>query len=126
MSGIYGIYRFDGAPVEPEHLARMRQAMAYYGPDGGGEWLDGSVGVGQLQLRVTAEDRFEAQPLLDDRVTMVTAARLDNREELLREFGVPSAERATMPDGALVLKAYRRWGEDCPDHLNGDWQFAAW
>lgn len=126
MSGIYGIFRFDGAPVEAETLQVMRQAMAYYGPDGGGEWRDGPVGFGQLQLRVTPEDRFETQPLTVDGMTLVAAARLDNRDELLKEFQIAVTDRPTTPDSRLVLEAYRRWGEDCPDGLNGDWQFAVW
>ena len=28
MSGIYGVYRFDGAPVDPVWLERMKAAMA--------------------------------------------------------------------------------------------------
>jgi asparagine synthase (glutamine-hydrolysing) len=126
VSGIYGIFRFDGAPVEPETLRRMREAMAYYGPDGGGEWREGHVGLGQLLLCVTPEDRFESQPLTADGISLVAAARLDNRDDLLREFGIPPAEFLTTADSSLVLEAYRKWGEDCPDHLNGDWQFAAW
>ncbi|MBF8275454.1 MAG: hypothetical protein HW390_527, partial [Candidatus Brocadiaceae bacterium] len=37
MSGIYGIFNFDGAPADPLFLANMRKAIAYYGPDGLGE-----------------------------------------------------------------------------------------
>ena len=126
MSGIYGIFRFDCAPIEPETLQQMRQAMAYYGPDGGGEWREGHVGLGQLLLCVTPEDRFEAQPLTADGISLAAAARLDNRDDLLREFGIPPAEHPATADSSLVLEAYRKWGEECPDHLNGDWQFAAW
>lgn len=126
MSGIYGVFRFDGAPVESETLTKMREAMAHYGPDDGGEWREGPVGLGHLLLRVTPEDRFEVQPVKGDDITLVTFARLDNRDELLREFGMPKSEHPSIPDSSLVLEAYRRWGEDCPDHLNGDWQFAAW
>lgn len=126
MSGIYGIFRFDGAPSEPETLLKMRQAMAYYGPDGGGEWREGQVGLGQLLLHVTPEDRFESQPLAADGINLVAAARLDNRDELLREFHIAPADHAATADSVLVLEAYRTWGEACPDHLDGDWQFAAW
>jgi len=126
VSGIYGIVRFDGAPVDPEELAHMRRALAYYGPDGGGEWRDGPVGLGQLQLCATPEDRFEIQPLRKAGVTLVAAARLDNRDELLREFAIPTPDQPTTPDSTLVLEAWLRWGEKCPDRLDGDWQFAAW
>ncbi|MDD2856974.1 MAG: asparagine synthase-related protein [Desulfuromonadaceae bacterium] len=126
MSGIYGIVRFDGAPVLPETLGAMREAMAYYGPDGGGQWQEGSVGLGHLLLRVTPEDSYEVQPVKKGNVTLVTYARLDNRDELLRSFDYAPADYATTPDSALVIDAYLKWGMDCPDHINGDWQFAAW
>lgn len=126
MSGIYGIIRFDGAPVEPEALATMRGAMAYYGPDGGGEYCKENVGLGHLLLKVTPEDSFESQPVKNENITLVTYARLDNRDELVREFNIPVQEQSSMPDSGLVMRAYRRWGERCPDHINGDWQFAVW
>ncbi len=31
-----------------------------------------------------------------------------------------------MPDSALVLRAYKTWGEDCTEHLVGDFAFAIW
>ena len=34
MSGIAGIIRFDGAPVETGLVEKMTAAMAYRGPDG--------------------------------------------------------------------------------------------
>ena len=57
---------------------------------------------------------------------LTAAARLDNREELARELGVPVPERGRTADGALVQAAYRRWGRSAPHRLFGDWSFAAW
>ena len=31
-----------------------------------------------------------------------------------------------MPDSALLLRAYKKWGDDCADHLLGDFAFAIW
>ena len=45
MSGFYGIYRYDGAPVDPVAGAD-EEAMAYYGPDGGGCTIAGPVSNG--------------------------------------------------------------------------------
>ena len=126
MSGIYGIYRHDGAPVEALWLDRMRAAMAYYGPQGGGCRIDGSVGMGHLLLEVNPEDPFENQPEPTSRGMVVSAARLDNREALLESFGVSMAEAPEVPDGRLVALAYDRWGEDLCPHLKGDWALAAW
>lgn len=48
--------------------------------------------------------------------------RLDNREELLQELRAS----LTTTDEALILLAYERWGQDCVDHLLGDFAFAIW
>lgn len=126
MSGIYGIFNFDGAPADPSFLADMRKAIAHYGPDGSGETCVGPVGLGYLLLQTIPQDRFERQPLTVDGLTMVSAGRLDNREDLYGDCGISASEQATAPDSLLTLRAYQRWGEDCPAHLLGDWQFALW
>jgi asparagine synthase (glutamine-hydrolysing) len=126
MSGIYGIYRYDGAPVDPGWLERMKEAMAYYGPDGGGCMIAGPVGMGHLLLEVNPEDAFERQPIGDARGLMVCAARLDNRDALLKAFDVPASDAPQISDGHLVDMAFDRWGETVCSHLEGDWAFAAW
>jgi asparagine synthase (glutamine-hydrolysing) len=126
MSGIYGIYRWDGAAVDPQWLDQMKQAMAYYGPDGGGCHADGSVALGHLLLNVNPEDDFESQPMQIVRGSVVTAARLDNRQELLEAFEIAPSDAARTPDGALVSRAFDRWGKEVCIHLRGDWALAAW
>ncbi len=83
MSGIFGILRFDGAAVTERELERLADAMAYRGPDGRDYVRAGAAGLGHCLMRVTKEDRFEAQPLIDSRsgLVLVGDCRLDNREE---------------------------------------------
>ena len=99
MSGIYGIYRFDGAPVDPRWLERMKAAMAYYGPHGGGVKVEGPVGLGHLLLEVNPEDALEKQPVRGERGLVVSAARLDNRAALLEALNVPASEASGLPMG---------------------------
>jgi asparagine synthase (glutamine-hydrolysing) len=126
MSGIYGVYRYDGAPVDPRWLERMREAMAYYGPDGSACQIEGPVGMGHLLLEVNPEDAFERQPIEGTRGLMVCAARLDNRDALLEVFDVSASDAPRISDGQLVSMAFDRWGEEVCFHLEGDWAFAAW
>lgn len=126
MSGIYGIYRYDGAPVDPLWLERMKTAMAYYGPDGGGATIEGPVGLGHLLLKVNPEDAFEKQPIRAERALIVSTARLDNRDALLESFNISAAEAPQLADGHLVSLAFERWGEEICTHLEGDWALAAW
>jgi asparagine synthase (glutamine-hydrolysing) len=126
MSGIYGIYRHDGAPVDPQWLERMKEAMAYYGPDGGGSMIAGPVGMGHLLLEVNPEDAFERQPMTCARGLTVCAARLDNRDALLETFNISASEAPQLSDGHLVNLAFDRWGKELCTHLQGDWALAAW
>lgn len=126
MSGIYGVYQYDGSPVTSQRLERMREAMSYYGPHGGGCRAEGTLGLGHLLLEVNPEDAFEKQPVPGARGPVVSAARLDNREALLETFSVPSGDAPRLSDGHLVSLAFDRWGEELCSHLQGDWALAAW
>ncbi|MBX3016077.1 MAG: hypothetical protein KF832_31435 [Caldilineaceae bacterium] len=128
MSAIAGLYCFDQQPVSAEWLTAMQERLWGYGPDGGGIWHQGAVGLGQCQLTITPEDRYECQPLrsADGRLSLVCAARLDNRPELIDLLRIPPAEARCLPDSALLLRAYCRWGRAAPHQLIGDYAFALW
>ena len=128
MSAIFGLAHLDGEPVSAEALPAMDAALAGWGPDGGGAWRQGPCALGQRLLHNTPESLFERTPLTsrEGSLVLVTAARLDNRDDLFRALSVAPAEQATMADGELILRAYERWGEESPSRLLGDWAFAAW
>ena len=128
MSAIWGIFRFDGAAVADADIDRMGAAMAVRCGDGSAHFLDGPIGLGHGLMRVTREDAFDQQPLYDRDAGLVLVAdcRIDNREELAAALGLDPAALGTMPDSALVLLAYRRWGDSCPAQLIGDFAFAIW
>jgi asparagine synthase (glutamine-hydrolysing) len=47
-------------------------------------------------------------------LTITANARIDGREH------------ESLTDAELILRAYERWGEDCVNHLIGDFAFAIW
>ena len=59
-------------------------------------------------------------------VWLVADARLDDRDALCDALGVVATERGTLADAELILRAWLRWGQDCPRHLFGDYAFALW
>jgi asparagine synthase (glutamine-hydrolysing) len=126
LSGFYGIYRYDGAPVDPDWMERMRDAMGFYGPHGGAAMIEKQVAMGHLLLKVNPEDGFEKQPVASGRGLTVSTARLDNRDELLGFFRISSAEAPSISDGQLAALAFEHWGEDVSKHLHGDWALAGW
>lgn len=128
MSGIAGIVRFDGAPVEPGLVERMTAAMAHRGPDGIRHWSGGSVALGQCMLRTTPESLDERQPLAneDGSFVLVMDGRVDNADELRRELLGRGAVLRDRTDAELVLRAYEAWGDECPPHVDGDFAFVVW
>ncbi len=128
MSAIFGILRFNGGAVSARDLERMGNVLAHRGPDGRKFMVDGAVGLGHGLMRVNHEDLFERQPLRDREadLTLVADCRIDNREELAGIFGIGTTELRDLPDSALILRGYKKWGEDCAEHLLGDFAFAIW
>jgi asparagine synthase (glutamine-hydrolysing) len=128
MSAIVGLYTFNQQPVMTADLVRMGDRLTAYGPDRAGSWQQGEVGLAQRQMIITPEDQYERQPLVsrDGRLVLVSDARLDNRPELIDALQMLPAEARQLPDSALILAAYERWGEDAPQQLMGDYAFALW
>ena len=59
-------------------------------------------------------------------VWLAADARLDDRDGLCDALVVAGAERAPLADAELILRAWLRWGQDCPRHLLGDYAFGLW
>ncbi|NJK97125.1 MAG: asparagine synthetase B [Bacteroidales bacterium] len=125
---IYGIVMLNNQPVQPAMLDNMKQAMDFWGPDGQGQWLGNDAAMGNLLLYNTPESVFEKMPFTDtsDNFVFTAGARIDNRSELCRLFRITPQEAMSLPDSYFIMRAYQRWGEDCVDHLLGDWSFAVW
>lgn len=107
----------------------MLAAAAHRGPDGTGVWMGSGAALGHLALKLALEDQHEEQPLVDAESgsVVVADARLDNREDLIRQLGGDiRGEGSFISDARLMLLAYRRWGEACVEHLLGDFAFAVW
>ncbi len=123
MSAIAGLFRTEGQPVGRHEVERMISALAHRAPDRTGTWARDSVAVAHGALWTTSEAARERQPLTLDAGVIVADARLDNRDDLVRSLGMPGGAAG---DAELILRAYERWGEDCPAKLVGDFAFAIW
>jgi len=128
MSGIAGIVRFDGAPVEPGLVEKMTAAMNYRGPDGISHWVKSSVALGQCMLHTTPESLEETQPLTneDQSLVLVMDGRVDNGDALRRELLSRGAVLRSRADAELVLRAYEAWGQECLTHIDGDFALVIW
>ena len=126
MSGICGLYFLDGRPVTSKPIEDMRDILSHRGPDDKGSWSSGHIGLGHRMLWTTPESLHEKLPYYEesDDLAITADARIDNRKELFGALGLDPGQKAS--DSQLILWAYKKWGEDCPGRLLGDFAFAIW
>jgi asparagine synthase (glutamine-hydrolysing) len=91
-------------------------------------WLDESAAFAAAfrPLTLLPEDAFDNQPLVDQELIFVCRARLDDRAGLLQQLQIDSAQGATLSDSHILRQCYKKWGEETPRHVYGDFAFVAW
>lgn len=128
MGAICGIFHTDGKPVESKIRIDIMDKLSAYRVDNSEIWCKGEVFLGCAIQYVTPESRLEKLPYFDDvdELVITADAIIDNREELLSLMNVPKFEYNNIADSQLILMAYKKWGEECPKYLIGDFAFAIW
>lgn len=128
MSAIAGIFYLDGRQVTSHQLGLLVNRLFDRAVDGSFIWSGGTVGLVQCLFVTAAPKTFTNHPYLVDEAAglAITAdARLDNRLELANSLGLQGKE-AQSPDEYFILKAYEKWGGECPQRILGDFAFAIW
>jgi asparagine synthase (glutamine-hydrolysing) len=123
MSGIAGTFNLDGRTVDESKLPRMLYAMAHRGPDGRGVWSNRNAALGHCLMRTSPEAPEDPRILVRNELAITADVRLDNRDELISQLGL--SDRGAS-DAELILAAYEKKGESCPELLLGDFAFAIW
>lgn len=127
MSGFLAIRDDSGRPVCSSLLEDLTRCLAWRGPDGGGIWHEGPIGLVQTRFRTTEDDETDPGPIGLAGVRIAGDVRLDDRRALVERLaaaGCPVSPATS--DLALVLHAYLQHGQACLDHLAGDFAFALW
>jgi asparagine synthase (glutamine-hydrolysing) len=127
VSVIAGVWSFEGKLAADSMCRRMLDALSLYGMEGKSQYSSPGFAMGRCLLRLLPEDDFDQQPLSARGVTaLVAEVRLDNRAELAAELDISTEALARVADSAVLLAAWQKWGEACPEHLNGAFSFAVW
>ncbi len=128
MSGIVGIFGRDGKPVDRQLLRALTNFLSFCGPDAREVWSLGTIGLGHALLRTTREQLMDRQPAsLEGNLWITADARLDCRRELEAELKEAAQKiHGPVTDSELILHAYAAWGEQCVQHIRGDFAFAIW
>jgi len=128
MCGICGELRLDGAPAELGAVATMMGHLRRRGPDHGGSYSDGSLGMGYRRLAIIDLSHCSDQPLVDPELglALVFNGTIYNYRELRQELKGLGYRFFSDGDGETILKAWHAWGEDCVSRLHGMFAIALW
>ena len=126
MCGICGIA--SGAPrdaINPSVLRAMNAVLVHRGPDDGGEWHGGHIGLAMRRLRVIdPEGGQQPMTILGGDLVLVFNGEIYNYQELRTELQKLGAEFNTESDTEVILWGYEKWGGKLLDRLNGMFAFA--
>jgi len=129
MSGIAGIIRFDDQPVDREELARVANAAPWRSPEGIDSYFQNNAGLAQLRFNPCdlQTARTNDLPLKIGDVVIVADARLDNKAEVTHRL-TKSGHLKHKPSNTteILHAAWRLWGQDLVDHLQGEFALAIW
>lgn len=128
MCGIAGIYNLNDLPVSAVDVKKMTDAIRHRGPDGEGQYVDGSLGLGHRRLSIIDLTEAGSQPMASAGGDCVISynGEVYNFGELRQDLEDKGHTFRSQTDTEVVLNAYLEWGTDCVDHFNGMFAFAIW
>ena len=125
MCGIAGIVSFNGKNVSNDEIQLMMAQMNHRGPDDKGQFIENNIGLGHLRLSIIDLSSDGHQPMFSDdsRYVIVYNGEIYNYIELRKELSKRFTFRSKT-DTEVLINAYRNWGINCLNHLNGMFAFA--
>ncbi|MFN2399348.1 MAG: hypothetical protein ABR543_12000, partial [Gemmatimonadaceae bacterium] len=125
MSGILGIFPTASTPPEEPVARRMLQAMESRGADRIEVWRSEAVLLAAARYEWELDPSFSGPVLIagDEPLRLVADASLYYRSDLRRQLKAARIEPADDTASALIIAAYRAWGEKCAERLEGDFAF---
>jgi asparagine synthase (glutamine-hydrolysing) len=125
MCGIAGLINYSTRLDPAEVIESMVTRLAHRGPDGEGTFVREHVAVGHRRLSIIdiADGR---QPMgTDDGALQLTFnGEIYNYRQLKSELQGKGHRFRTRSDTEVVLLAYRQWGKQCVERLEGMFAFA--
>ena len=126
MCGIAGFININNNPIKnlEKKLEVMNIILNHRGPDGKGFWWNSRRTVGFSHNRLKIIDIVTGgQPMISDYGNVIVFnGEIYNYIELKKELGEKKFK--TNSDTEVILKAYEKWGIECPRYLRGMFAFA--
>lgn len=116
---------FNGLPADKQAVDRMTASLLHRGPDEGGFYASGSVGLGFRRLAILDLTPTAHQPMVSENgeLVLVFNGTIYNYVELRYELQSLGHTFRSTGDTEVLLHAYQQWGPDCLQKLNGMWAF---
>jgi asparagine synthase (glutamine-hydrolysing) len=128
MCGIAGYWNLrSGRPAEGAVASAMARSLAHRGPDEEGCWVDGSLALAAVRLRVVdpAGGR-QPMPNEDGSVCAVFNGEIYNHGELRKQLEARGHRFRTRSDTEAIVHAFEEWGSRCVERFNGMFALAVW
>ena len=129
MCGISGIAfsRQTGRKVDRAKLVRMSDILHHRGPDDGGVFVDGKIGLGHRRLSIV-DVAHGAQPMFnsDRTCSIVYNGEVYNHTDYREDLIAKGYEFHNRSDTETILHLYEEHGRDCVDYLRGMFAFVIW
>lgn len=128
MSAIAGVVQLQGVRDVLEEGRAVMEALEKYPADDIQVWSNEKIFLGCHAQWITPESVGERLPYYDSesKCTITADAMIDNRKELFEKLDVKRQVQKEITDSELILLAYKKWGEDSPQYLLGDFAFMIW
>jgi len=122
MCGITGYFSPSGK-FNKSHLEIANASLTHRGPDAGGLYADGFVGLGHRRLSILDLSANANQPMVsaNNRFVMVYNGEVYNFKEIeieVRKYR-PDVKFKTSSDTEIILEAFSLWRENIVNMLNG-------
>jgi asparagine synthase (glutamine-hydrolysing) len=131
MCGLVSVFA-PASSLSQVIVETMRDRLAHRGPDGYGLAVErsGELAIALAHRRLSILDLSDAaaQPMRspDGRAVLVFNGEIYNFVELRDELRGHGFVFRTTSDTEVLLAAYRHWGTDCVQRLNGMFAFVIW
>jgi asparagine synthase (glutamine-hydrolysing) len=130
MCGICGFVSKNS--LTEAQLEAMCHTIAHRGPDDNGLWMTESkgfhIGLAQCRLSIIDLSPLGHQPMFydDGNLVIVFNGEIYNFQTLRQQLENDGYSFRSQCDTEILLGAYRKWGKDCLERLQGMFAFAVY
>src|SRR3970040_2426393 len=127
MCGIVGVVDLRGRPIDTSWIDSMNDSLVHRGPDDGGSYVRGSVGLGMRRLSIIDVAGGHQPVYNEDRsICAVFNGEIYNYLELRADLEKAGHRFYTHSDTETLVHLYEQHGPEGVSRLRGMFAYALW